>query len=87
MCEITRVMSVTCKVSRTLGTEETKKKAQKLFDKLVEYDDGENVRVGYFRVIMINHTTKYILLNRFKELAIRYISFIQIQQCVAFSVF
>jgi hypothetical protein len=80
-------MSVTCNVSRTLGifdpTEETKKKAQELFDKLVE----ENVRVGYFRVIMINHTTKYILLNRFKELAIRYISFIQIQQCVAFSVF
>jgi hypothetical protein len=47
---------VRCKVSRTLGvfdaTEETKKKAQELFDKLVEYDNGENnVRIGYFQVI------------------------------------
>ena len=47
---------VRCKVNRTLGvfdpTEETKKKAQELFDKLVEYDAGENnVRIGYFNVI------------------------------------
>ena len=47
---------VRCNVNRTLGvfdpTEETKKKAQELFDKLVEYDAGENnVRIGYFQVI------------------------------------
>jgi hypothetical protein len=47
---------VKCVVSRTLGvfdpTEETKKKAQELYEKLVEYDAGENnVRLGFFNVI------------------------------------
>jgi hypothetical protein len=47
---------VKCVVSRSLGmfepTEETKKKVQELYDKLVEYDSGENnVRIGYFNVI------------------------------------
>ena len=47
---------VKCSVSRSLGvfepTEETKKQAQELYEKLVEEGDGdETVRIGYFNVI------------------------------------
>ena len=47
---------VKCKVNRTLGlldpTEETRKQVQELFERLGEYDGGENnVRMGYFEVI------------------------------------
>lgn len=67
MVRVKRAMELKCQVSRTL-----KKRVQKLFDKLVEYDDEDsNVRMGYFEVITINRNTKYILHKRFKELAIR----------------
>jgi hypothetical protein len=45
---------VRCSVSRSLGmfepTEETKNRAQELYDKLVE-EGNEDVRIGYFEVI------------------------------------
>jgi len=45
LCEIT-CYGVKCVVSRTLGpTEEAKKQAKELYEKLVEYD------VGFFNVI------------------------------------
>lgn len=47
---------VRCKINRSLGmlvepTEETIQRVKELFNKLVEYDGENNVRMGYFLVI------------------------------------